>query len=142
MADQPLDFLLAAKPKSQAEQNAEILAAAPNSAEILANMQRRMNQLSSPWRQFQSDLDEMVARTAYHPEAGIAALAEKRAKESSELQNLGIALGQTSLVGSRVRDIASGFQKPSTQGTAVFAPRDNSGDSGYVFKGIPLTNME
>jgi hypothetical protein len=101
MADelqQPLDILQQSKPKSAQESAVQAMAMSPNSSETLANLQRRATELSSPWRALQGSLDDMVARTAYHPETGIAMLGEKRSKEAQELQNIGMMLSQTDLL--------------------------------------------
>jgi hypothetical protein len=154
MADtQPLD-LLQPKPKSTAEYNAETIAASPNSAQILENLQRRAQQLSSPWNQFQSGLDEMVARTAYRPETGIAMLGEKRAKEAQELQSIGMLTAQADILKQQLGAMRSGFQQTGSQPQAggqtqaggqpqaggqseVSAARGQN--SGYTYNGVPLS---
>jgi hypothetical protein len=146
MADQGLDALQP-KPKSTAEYTAETLAASPNSAQILENLQRRAQQLSSPWNQFQSGLDEMVARTAYHPETGIAMLGEKRAKEAQELQNIGMLTAQADILKQQLGAMRSGFQQtgqpqqvggqPQAGGQSPAAARGQN--SGYTFNGVPLS---
>jgi len=95
---QPLDILQQLKPKSPQESAVQAMAVSPSSSDILANLQRRATELNSPWRAFQGNLDEMVARTAYRPESGVAMLGEKRAKEAQELQNIGMMLSQTDLL--------------------------------------------
>ena len=141
MADQGLDALQP-KPKSSAEYNAETLAASPDSSQILANLQRRASELSSPWRGVQNGLDEMVARTAYHPETGIAMLGEKRAKEANELQNIGLLTSQADLVRQQLGQMKSGFQQAGAtpQGGDVRAARGQ--DSGYTFNGVPLSSFD
>ena len=145
MADtQPLDSLQP-RPKSAAEYSAETIAASPNSSEILQNLQRRAAELSSPWKAFQGNLDEMVARTAYHPETGVAMIGEKRAKEANELQNIGMLTAQADLMRQQLGAIKSGFGQTGTapqvggqpQGGDVRAARGQ--DSGYTFNGVPLS---
>ena len=153
MADQGLDALQP-KPKSAAEYTAETIAASPNSAQILENLQRRAQQLSSPWNQFQSGLDEMVARTAYRPETGIAMLSEKRAKEAQELQNIGMLTAQADILKQQLGAMRSGFQQtgqpqqvggqtqaggqPQAGGQSeVSAARGQN--SGYTYNGVPLS---
>jgi hypothetical protein len=153
MADQGLDALQP-KPKSAAEYTAETIAASPNSAQILENLQRRAQQLSSPWNQFQSGLDEMVARTAYRPETGIAMLGEKRAKEAQELQNIGMLTAQADILKQQLGAMRSGFQQtgqpqqvggqtqaggqPQAGGQSeVSAARGQN--SGYTYNGVPLS---
>jgi len=145
MADtQPLDALQP-RPKSTAEYNAETIAASPNSSEILQNLQRRAAELSSPWKALQGNLDEMVARTAYHPEAGVTMLGEKRAKEAQELQNIGMLTAQADLMRQQLGSIKSGFGQTGAmpqagtqpQGGDVKAARGQ--DSGYTFNGVPLS---
>ena len=146
MADtQPLDSLQP-KPKSTAEYNAETIAASPDSAQILQNLQRRAAELSSPWKAFQGDLDEMVARTAYHPEVGLSMIGEKRAKESQELQNIGMMTAQADMMRQQLGAMRSGFQQTGNapkvggqvpvQGGQSPAQGQNS---GHTFNGVPLS---
>ena len=143
MADtQPLD-VLQPRAKSAAEYNAETIAASPNSSEILQNLQRRAAELSSPWRALQGNLDEMVARTAYHPETGVTMLGEKRAKEAQELQNIGMLTAQSDMYRKQLSGIRSGFQQTeSAPQNGTQAQGDDKQHSGYTFKGVPLTNFE
>lgn len=146
--DQPLDSLQP-KPKSAAEYNAETIASSPDSAQILANLQRRAAELSSPWNAFQSGLDEMVARTAYHPESGIAMLGEKRAKEANELQNIGMLTAQADMLKQQLGTMRSGFQQAGTppqagsqapvQGGQTSPAAARGQDSGYTYNGVPLS---
>jgi len=63
------------------------VAADPTSSDILANMQQRANELNSPWRKFQSDLDLMVARGHYNPEPGVSQIMQQRNLDEQQLQN-------------------------------------------------------
>ena len=148
MADQqPLDSLQP-RPKSTAEYNAETIAASPDSSQILANLQRRAKELSSPWAGVQQGLDEMVARTAYHPEVGVGILAEKRAKEANELQNIGMMTAQADMMRQQLGQMRSGFQQAGTPPQAGGQPQGgqpqggSQQSSGYTYKGIPLSNFE
>ena len=147
MADtQPLDALQP-RAKSAAEYNAETLAASPNSAKILQNLERRAAELSSPWNALQGNLDEMVARTAYHPETGVTMLGEKRAKESQELQNIGMITAQADMMRQQLGAMRSGFNQtgstPQVGGQPQAGGQPQSGgtqqSSGYTYNGVPLS---
>jgi len=147
MADtQPLDALQP-RAKSTAEYNAETIAGSPNSSEILQNLQRRAAELSSPWKALQGNLDEMVARTAYHPETGVAMLGEKRAKEAQELQSIGMLTAQADLMKQQLGTMRSGFGQtgsaPQVGGQPQGGGQSQAGgsqqSSGYTYNGVPLS---
>lgn len=133
------------RPKSQVEMNAETLATAPNSSEILKKMQDRVDELTSPWHGFQSALDDMVARARNNPEANLQQRAQQRQQEQQEIQNLGLTLAQTGMMRNQLGNVRSGFQAPgqAPQGqTQQGQQMDPSQPSGAMYKGIPLSNME
>ena len=111
--------------KEKIDPNVSSLALAPDSAKILANMQKRAAELTSPWHNFQTGLDEMVARTHYDPTQAVDTMEKRRANEAAELQNIGTTMSQVDLFRNQLKGMQDTFGKLS------------SGQNG----GIPRTDV-
>jgi hypothetical protein len=100
--------------KEKVDPNVSSLALAPDSAKILANMQKRAAELTSPWHNFQTGLDEMVARTHYDPTQAINTMAQRRANEAAEIQNIGTTMSQVDLFRNQLKGMQDTFGKLSS----------------------------
>ena len=101
------------------------------STDILANMQKRAAELTSPWHAFQTGLDSMVARTHYDPTQAIASMDQRKANEAAELQNIGTTKAQVDLLRSQLGNMNTSFNQISGKGgvptTAGGAPTTKGG---------------
>lgn len=154
MADtttQPGLEALPAKPKSAAERSAEVLAAGPDSSDMLQKMQARVDELTSPWHGFQSALDDMVARARNNPEAALRQRAEQKQQEQQDVQSLGMGLANINMMRQQLNSMRGGLQgnvpqqggQPPQGGQPLQGgQQDPNAPSGYNFKGVPLTIYE
>jgi len=85
------------------------VAADPTSSDILANMRQRAAEIQSPWHQFQSSIDDMVAHTHYNPESALRQRAEQRLQEQSELQNIYSNMANIGLLSNQLGNMRSTF---------------------------------
>ena len=133
-----------------ADTSVQALAASPESTDVLANMQKRAEQLSSPWHGLQNALDDMVAHTGYRPSAALEQRALQKSSESQELQNIGMTRAQVEMLKQQLA-IASGAtpnvktgvpSQTTVEGkTPIGAPTMESGASGmkqYRNTDVPL----
>lgn len=111
------------KPTDDKTPNADpaIVAAAtsPDSAAILANMQKRVAELTSPYRSFQSGLDEMVARSQFHPQQALASVQAQKEKEANELQNIGTTMAQVDIMRNQLKGMRDTFSNLTSPISAV-----------------------
>ena len=126
----------------------------PKKINVLSGMMQRMEDLQNPWKRFQGQMDEIVARSHFRPEAAMASVNEQQAKNAGELQNIGTTLAQLKFLQDQQAGIRAGFTGgPSGAGGiggaggaggagAGGVGGDPKAQSGYMYKGIPLTNME
>ena len=135
-----------AKPKSAAERSAEVLAAGPNSADMLQRMQQRVDELSSPWHKLQSGLDDMVARARNNQAEALRQRADQKQQEAQEIQNNALGIANVRMMQKQLGDIGSGLQggqgspmQTSGQPPQQGGQQNPTGESGYSFKGVPLT---
>ena len=85
------------------------------STDILANMQKRAAELTSPWHAFQTGLDSMVARTHYDPTQAIASMDQRKANEAAELQNIGTTKAQVDLLRNQIGSMNQTYGQLSGQ---------------------------
>ena len=90
------------------------LATSSDSAKILANMQKRAAELTSPWHNFQTGLDSMVARTHYDPTQAVDTMAKRRASEAAEIQNIGTTMSQVDLFKNQLKGMQDTYGKLSS----------------------------
>jgi hypothetical protein len=86
------------------------------STDILANMQKRAAELTSPWHAFQTNLDDMIARTHYDPTQAIASMNQTKANEAAELQNIGTTKAQVDLLRRQIGNMNASFNEISGKG--------------------------
>ena len=107
---------LEAAPKD-ADAQVSAIANASNSSDILANMQKRANELTSPWHQFQNKIDSMVAHTGYNPTQNIAVANARDATDAAELQNIGTTKAQVDMLRNQLGNMHTSFNEISGKGT-------------------------
>jgi hypothetical protein len=115
-------------PKSQFDPNVTALSTGDEktSTSVLEGMKQRAAELSSPWHQFQTGLDSMVARTHYSPEAATASVEERKAKDAAEVQNIGTTMAQVQLMRNQLGNMKSSFAKMSGAGPQTTAMGDKT----------------
>lgn len=125
----------------------------PKKVNVLSGMMQRMEDLQNPWKRFQGQMDEIVARTHFRPEAAMASVNEQQGKNSAELQNIGTTLAQLKFLQNQQAGINNLF-KPAggaggVGGTGVSGGFGGAGVGGAGGTGgpmlngnIPLTNLE
>ena len=85
------------------------VAADPTSSDILANMKQRAAEIQSPWHQFQTSIDDMVARTHYDPTNALRQRAEQHQQEQGELQNIYSNMANIGLLSNQLGNMRSTF---------------------------------
>jgi hypothetical protein len=111
------------------------VAADPTSSDILANMRQRAAEIQSPWHQFQSSIDDMVAHTHYNPESALRQRAEQRLQEQGELQNIYSNMANIGLLSNQLGNMRSTFgqlqggagQQVPTTGAGQMQPPSGAG---------------
>ena len=124
----------------------------PKKVNVLSGMMQRMEDLQNPWKRFQGQMDEMVARTHFQPEGAMASVNEQQGRNAAELQNIGTTLAQLKFLQDQQAGIRAGFTGGPSGAGGVGSVKgvggtsgvggDPKAQSGYMYKGIPLTNME
>lgn len=116
----PISGLASLEPTAVEKVNPTIQALATDkgstSTDILANMQKRAAELTSPWHAFQTGLDSMMARTHYDPTQAIASVDQRKANEAAELQNIGTTKAQVDLLRNQLSNMNASFNQISGKG--------------------------
>ena len=112
-----------------ADTSVQSLAASPESTDVLANMQKRAEQLSSPWHGLQNALDDMVAHTGYRPSAALEQRALQKSSESQELQNIGMTRAQVEQMKQQMGSMRDTFGQLSGQPQAGGSQQSQAGGS-------------
>ena len=107
--------LAALEPKTDPQIMALASDTGSTSTDILANMQKRAAELTSPWHAFRTHLDDMIARTHYDPTQAIASMDQRKANEAAELQNIGTTKAQVDLLRNQIGSMNQTYGQLSGQ---------------------------
>ena len=94
---------------------------------ILANMQKRMDEISSPRNQFENQLQKAHAWTLYDKTPAFRNIAEQEQQQSTDLQNIGSTLAQIKMM----RDQNALVNK------SLNAPAGTSAGAGFNLASLP-----
>ena len=126
--------------------NPSILASAtaPNSADILANLEKRYNDILSPKNQIENQLQKAHAWTLYNKSPAFKDIATQEEQQSNQVQNIGTTIAQIKMMQDQIKNINSGFNRTSASDASGTSGASNTpgASSGWTYNGIPLTNME
>ena len=97
-------------------------ATTPTSDSILANMQKRMDEISSPRNQFENQLQKAHAWTLYNKSPAFKNIAEQENQQSEQLQNIGSTMAQIKMMRDRManaKGIIAGLGGTGAGGTGA-----------------------
>jgi hypothetical protein len=124
----------------------------PKKVNVLSGMMQRMEDLQNPWKRFQGQMDEIVARTHFRPEAAMASVNEQQGRNTTELQNIGTTLAQLKFLQNQQASINNLFKPTGSGGAESTGVSGGFGGAGIGGTGgtggpmlngnIPLTNLE
>jgi hypothetical protein len=103
------------------------VAADPTSDDLLNAMKQKAAELNSPWHKFQSDLDLMVAKSHYNPEAAVATVKQQRNLEDQQLQNIYANMSNIGMMRNQLANVNESYKQLQPQGGGGGTETDFSG---------------
>ena len=119
--------------------------ALPTSDAILANMQKRMDELTSPKNQLENALQKAHAWTLYNKAPAFKNIAEQENEQANQLQNIGTTMAQIKMQRDQLAQSnrTLGFDKPAgtTTSTIGGAPTGGSPTGGVSTGGFDINSL-